>query len=388
MTPPAVDVVIAARNEERYIRACLESLQAQDYPADRLQIHVIDNGSRDETARIAEQCGVHLLHERKRGPAAARNAGLSQSEGELVSFLDAHCILERNWIRSMVGGFDSPEVGGCQGSMENRAINARVQKYLDASGELSNERVVINTVSGKRNLYPWILSGNCMYRREALNEAGSFNEELEACEDVDLAWRVVLLGYQLRYVPQAKLIHYNCDSWGRFVGKAFSYGRGAAAVASTYKPHGAREKFAPGEIWSTRPERLLSALCYWAGYRKKELQLRFNHESRGADRPGRVLAKFRKPFQWTPDVTLRVSDESIFWFRDEDQTTVIVHLPAKLRIVLDSAGDFICRRITDGIGRDSVIHELMTHYGVARVTASADLDDFVEDLVATGILLR
>ena len=269
MQLPSVDIVIAAKNEERYIGSCLAALEVQDYPKELLQIYVIDNASSDNTVRIAERCGAHVLSEGKRGAAAVRNAGLAHSRGELVGFLDAHCVPEKEWVRLMAAQFTDEVLGGCQGSIENRSVNRRVQKYLDDTGALSNERVVEDTISGKRNLYPWILSGNCMYRRDALNDAGYFNENLEACEDVDLAWRVVLLGYQLAYVPQAKLIHFNCDSWHGFLKKGWGYGGGAATLASIYKPHGAREKFLPAQFLSKRPERFLSGFYYWAGYQTK-----------------------------------------------------------------------------------------------------------------------
>ena len=389
MKLPSVDIIIAAKNEERFVGACVDALKAQDYPAGRLRIYVIDNGSSDRTAQVAEQHGAHVLRELKRGAAAARNLGLARSDGELVGFLDAHCIPENNWVRLMAEHLEAAEMGGCQGWIENRSINRRTQKYLDDSGALSNERVLEDTISGKRNLYPWILSGNCMYRREAVNEAGSFNEELEACEDVDLAWRVVLLGYQLGYVPEAKIIHYNCDSWHGFLKKGIGYGRGAAMLASIYKPHGAREKFLPGQIWSAKPERLLSGLYYWAGYRRKEWRLRLKLDAPPETQPPRaVLKKFRTGFQWTPNISLCISDDAIFWLRNEEQTSVIVHLPTKLRVVLDAVGDFIWRRLVRGLDRESVVEELTARYGVARITAAADLDDLIEELIEAGIIIR
>jgi cellulose synthase/poly-beta-1,6-N-acetylglucosamine synthase-like glycosyltransferase len=385
---PFVDILIAAKNEARYLGFCLAALEEQDYPKERLQIYVIDNGSSDNTVRIAEQHGIHVMHEPRPGAAAARNTGLAGSSSELVGFLDAHCVPERNWVRVMATQFTPSEVGGCQGNIENRSVNSRVQKYLNETGALSNERVIEDTISGKRNIYPWILSGDCMYRREALNDAGGFNESLGACEDVDLAWRVVLLGYQLSYVPQAKLIHYNCDSWYGFLKKGLSYGRNAAVLAAIYKPHGAREKFMPAQIWSRRPERLISGLYYWAGYRQKEWWLRFKREALPTTRfPPSVLKKFRPVFQWTANVSFRISDQAIFWFRNEEKISVIVHLPTRLRIVLEAVGDFIWRQIANGSSRDVIIREICERYGVAAISASSDLDDFVEELIDAEILV-
>ncbi len=385
---PLVDILIAARNEERYLGASLAALKEQDYPRDRLRIYVIDNGSSDSTVQIAEQHGVHVVREAKRGAAAARNAGLARSSGELVGFLDAHCVAEKNWVRAMTAQFTLSELGGCQGNIDNKSVNKRVQKYLDDTGALSNERVLEDTISGKRNIYPWILSGNCMYRRSAVNDAGCFNESLAACEDVDLAWRIVLLGYQLGYVAQAKVTHYNCDSWHGFLKKGLGYGRNAAVLASIYKPHGAREKFKPAQIWSSRPERLISRLYYWAGYRQKEWHLRFKSDAAPITQiPQTVLKKFRPVFRWNGNVALSISADAIFWFRNEDQISVIVHLPSRLRIVLEAVGNYIWRRIVKGNNREGIISEIAVCYGVAAVTASSDLDDFVEELIEAGILL-
>ena len=134
MQLPSVDILIAAKNEERYIGSCLMALEAQDYPKELLQIYVIDNASSDNTVRIAERCGAHVLSEGKRGAAAVRNAGLAHSRGELVGFLDAHCVPEKEWVRLMAAQFTEEVLGGCQGSIENRSVDRRVQKYLDDTG--------------------------------------------------------------------------------------------------------------------------------------------------------------------------------------------------------------------------------------------------------------
>ena len=388
--PARVDIIIAARNEERYLAHCLEAIRAQDYPEEQLQIYLVDNGSTDRTVTIAEEHGINVLIEPKPGAAAARNAAIARSSSELIGFLDAHCIPDRNWVRLMSEQFKTSELGGCQGSIDNRSVNPRIQQYLDSSGVLSNERILEDTVNGKRNIYPWILSGNCMYRREAITDAGLFNENLLACEDVDLAWRVVLLGYQLSYVPQVQLTHYNCDSWLGFFSKGMTKGRGAAMLSAAYREHGGREKFLPSQIWSTKPEKLLAGLYYWAGYREQEWRLRLNLDAQPEVQPrAQVLKKFRPSFLWTSRLTLRISDDAIFWFRNEKHpSSVIVHIPTKQRVVLDRVGDFIWRRIVRKTNRDALVQELVSYYGVATVTAAADLDDLIEELIEAEILLK
>jgi hypothetical protein len=74
--------------------------------------------------------------------------------------------------------------------------------------------------------------------------------------------------------------------------------------------------------------------------------------------------------------------------RDDEQTSVIVRVPTKLRFVLDAVGDFIWRRVARGINKEAIVEQLSKCYGVAPITAAADLDDLIEELIEAGILVR
>lgn len=386
MQLPTVDIVIAARNEARHIGDCLKAIRAQDYPQELLAVYLVDNGSTDRTAEIARAGGAHVLTQPKPGAAAARNLGIAASRGALLGFLDAHCQPGKSWVRLLAAQFAEPRLGGCQGSIDNRSVNRRVQKYLDASQVLSNERVLEDTIKGAKNIYPWILSGNSMYRRSALAAAGVFNEDLRACEDVDLAWRVVLLGYQLGYVAEAETIHHNNDSWWGFLKKGFYYGTGAAQVAHIYRLHGASNKFRPARLLHASLERSLSGLYYRAGYNLKNLRIRCGFEPKPtAQLLKPVLKTFRPMFHWADGLSLQLSDNAIYWFKDQ-KSSVIVNIPEKSRLVLGSTGNFIWRRIATGSSRAQLVQALSADYNVSAVTARADLDEFVEELIEAGII--
>lgn len=392
---PTVDVIIAARNEARYLGACLESLAAQDYPSQAVQVFVVDDGSTDATCEIAEsfpadRLHVRLLRQAGRGAAAARNNGISAGDGELLALLDAHCLIEPGWMRALVAHFANAVVGGCQGRMDSRATSPRVQRYLTRSGAQSNERILDDTVSGKRNLYPWILSGNSMYRRTAVEEAGGFDESLRACEDVDLAWRVILRGYHLAYEPDALAVHYDTNSWSRFVRKGLTYGAGAAELTTAYQAHGARNKFAPTTVWRESLDSSLSALCYAIGYRIKNVRLRLGVDRPPAPRPPVPIdPRFRPWIAWTMESRLRVGEATVYWFREGARPeSVVVHIPSRTRLVLEGAGDFFWRKLVQAQPRDDIVAETSTYYGISPVTARADLDDFVEELAAGGFIDR
>jgi cellulose synthase/poly-beta-1,6-N-acetylglucosamine synthase-like glycosyltransferase len=279
--------------------------------------------------------------------------------------------------------------GGCQGAIDGRATDARVRRYLGRSGMFSMERILEDTVHGSRNIYPWILSGNCMYRRAAIAEAGSFNEDLVGCEDVDLAWRVVLQGYMLGYVPGAAVVHYDVRSWHRFLAKGRVYGAGAAQLAHVYREHGARNKFVPHNIWGGSVERSMASWNYWLGYYGGSARTRLGLRTAIPGQPVRpVHARFRPRFNWTETEMLQISRNCIFWFRDEQHSSVLVFLPTKTRVVLDSSADVIWRLLAAQSDKSTVINKLCGYFNVAPVTARSDLDEFIEELIDVGIVLR
>jgi glycosyltransferase involved in cell wall biosynthesis len=85
----SVDVLIAVRNGSRYLREAIDSAIAQTYP--RVNVHVVDDGSTDDSAEIARSYGarVRCVQTAPRGLSLARNTGLNETQGEYVAFLDA-----------------------------------------------------------------------------------------------------------------------------------------------------------------------------------------------------------------------------------------------------------------------------------------------------------
>ncbi len=117
---PAVDVVIAAYNEAGCIEAKLENTLALDYPADRLRIVVVTDGSTDATPDLVRSYaprGVILLHQAERqGKAAALARALPHLTGEAILFTDANCALPPRALRRMARHLADDSVGGVSGA--------------------------------------------------------------------------------------------------------------------------------------------------------------------------------------------------------------------------------------------------------------------------------
>jgi cellulose synthase/poly-beta-1,6-N-acetylglucosamine synthase-like glycosyltransferase len=116
---PSVSIVIAARNEAARLPARIDNILAQTYPADRLQVIVVSDGSTDHTSAVLGAFGsaVETVTVPARGKAAALNAGVARATGEFVVFADARQMFAPDAITELVAPFTDPTVGGVTGEL-------------------------------------------------------------------------------------------------------------------------------------------------------------------------------------------------------------------------------------------------------------------------------
>lgn len=98
-----ISVVIPAYNEEKYLEACLDSLQKQVVKPD--EIIVVDNNSTDTTAAIAKSFGVRLIKEKKQGMIFARNKGFNSAKYDIIARTDADARVPKDWIKRIKNAF-------------------------------------------------------------------------------------------------------------------------------------------------------------------------------------------------------------------------------------------------------------------------------------------
>jgi glycosyltransferase involved in cell wall biosynthesis len=91
---PELSVVVPVRDGQATLPALLDSLAAQDFPAGRFEIVVVDSASRDASAEVAERRGARLVRVPTPGRARARNAGAAAARGGALAFVDADCVAE------------------------------------------------------------------------------------------------------------------------------------------------------------------------------------------------------------------------------------------------------------------------------------------------------
>ena len=178
---PRVSVVIPAKNEAASLPSLLRSLHGLDFPADRLELIVVDHGSRDATATVAAAAGARVLPHAGGTVAAARNAGARAARGGVLAFLDADCSVAPDWLTRALSHFEDPTVGAAgsyytipldRPTWVRRVLHAQAEG-LPADGDAT-----------------WVPAGNFVVRRDVFWKAGAFDEALTTCEDVDLCVRL------------------------------------------------------------------------------------------------------------------------------------------------------------------------------------------------------
>lgn len=202
LVPPLVSVVMPAYNVALYIAEAIQSVLGQDYP--NIELIVVDDGSSDGTAQVAEQFGdrVRVLRQENAGPAAARNRGIREARADYIAFIDADDIWVGDKLTLQVQHLQShPEIGVVFGE----ELPWHVQpdgtfSVLPQPTNLDKPPTLDMALSGW--IYKDLLLGSAisiitaMIRRSVVETVGGLDETLRMGEDYDF-WIRVSRHYQI-----------------------------------------------------------------------------------------------------------------------------------------------------------------------------------------------
>jgi glycosyltransferase involved in cell wall biosynthesis len=189
---PLISVIVPAYNCARFLARALDSVRDQRYPADRIEIIVVDDGSTDASADIAADYAerdsrVILLRQANAGPAAARNRGIEASRGKLVAFLDADDTWASDKLAEQAALFArNPALG---------LVHCGV-RFVDGNGNAVRNWVRQTRIARGDILLDFVLdffliTSAVMVPRRCLDEVGWFDEALRVGEDNDLFLRLL-----------------------------------------------------------------------------------------------------------------------------------------------------------------------------------------------------
>ncbi|MBI4144975.1 glycosyltransferase family 2 protein [Candidatus Woesearchaeota archaeon] len=198
---PGVSVVIPAYNESANIRASVESVLNQDYPPEKLEMIVVDDGSTDGTQDILK--GYPAIKVRRldhQGKVSALNAGVAAASHPFVFTLDADTVIVPDCVRNLVRPFADGHVGAVCGNNVVRNRRSILGAFQNVEYHLLN--LIANSFSRLFNNGIWFFGSLACYRKSVLVGIGGFKPHARA-EDQDIALEIKRAGYRTLNVPDA-----------------------------------------------------------------------------------------------------------------------------------------------------------------------------------------
>jgi GT2 family glycosyltransferase len=220
-----------------------------DYPAERFEVVVVDNGSvTDATERVVEEFDDHrvrCIREETPGSASARNAGAAFAGGEVLAFTDDDTRVDREWLSSLAEAFAAmPNVGCVTGLILPLEIETPAQALIEEFGGFSkgfDRRVYdLRDFRPATPTFPYSAgrfgSGqNMAFSAEAFRALGGFDPALGngtpalGGVDIEMFFRTIVQGYRLVYEPRAIVHHANHREYERLRRQVYMYGVGVSA---------------------------------------------------------------------------------------------------------------------------------------------------------------
>lgn len=215
---PTVSVVVLNYNGLRHLETCFDSLLSLDYPKERLELMLVDNGSSDgsldfmregfPTVRLVET-GSNL------GFAAGNNYGAERATGEYVALLNNDTRVEPDWLSELVRSLLADEERGvvCTSSLMLDWDGKTIDFYSGALnfhgfGFQPSYGLPVDAVEPQHRELLFACGGSMLIQRDVFLEVGGFDPDFFAFfEDVDLGWRLWILGHRITMTPTAITYH-------------------------------------------------------------------------------------------------------------------------------------------------------------------------------------
>ena len=223
----SVVIPVYARPSQK-LAACLESLAQLDYPHDRFEVIVVDDGSEqtheDAVAPFRDRIDLALLTQPHAGPAVARNTGAAQARGKYLAFTDDDCACDPGWLNALESRFAATPgrmLGG-------RTLNALPHNVYSAASQM-----LIDYLCSYYNAVPeeprFFTTNNLAVPARDFHAVGGFDTAYKraAAEERELCDRWLHQGGRMAYVPEAIIRHSHVLSFRSFSQQHFNYGRGA-----------------------------------------------------------------------------------------------------------------------------------------------------------------
>lgn len=225
---PFFSIIIPTYARPERLTACLQAIALLDYPRDRFEVIVVDDGSEmpidPVVARFRDQLDLTLIRQANAGPATARNTGAARAMGKFLVFTDDDCAPALDWLKTLTARFaTAPDcaIGG-------RTLNALPKNLYSTASQVLIDYLYMYYNAGL-NRSSFFASNNLAFPTDHFHALGGFDTTfpLAAGEDREFCDRWLHHGYEMIYAPEVRVYHAHKMTLPTFWRQHFNYGRGA-----------------------------------------------------------------------------------------------------------------------------------------------------------------
>lgn len=224
--PFLFSVIIPTYNRPTQLAACLESLTQLDYPRNRFEVIVVDDGSDKPldavTQPFQDSLNLRLIRQKNAGPAAARNHAAKLANGQYLAFTDDDCRPATDWLTALAA---------CFAKEPENIVGGRTANALPDNPYSTTSQNIISMGYSHYNAVPnqarFFASNNMVVPADRFRELGGFDERFTTSEDRELCDRWLHQGYRMTYAPEVVIYHAHPMTLKSFWKQHFSYGQGA-----------------------------------------------------------------------------------------------------------------------------------------------------------------
>ena len=210
---PRITVIIPAYNEEENIAKSIDSCINLDYPSNKLDILVVNDGSTDKTKEICKTYVkrnlIGLISKKNGGKASAMNAGLKHTKTEFIAYLDADSEYDQKALKNMIGYLEDKNVGAVTSSMKPNKHSTFIERLQWVEYLFSIYMRKIFDFARAQYVIP---GPGSVYRKKAILDCGGFDEN-NLTEDMEIAFKMHTTRYIIKNSTNA---HVTTDVPGKF----------------------------------------------------------------------------------------------------------------------------------------------------------------------------
>ena len=249
INPPFISLLLPIRNEEVYIPACLNSLRAQDYPANQIEILVADGMSTDNTRQIVtdwmqQDRRVRIYDNPQQIVPTGLNLLIPQAKGDILIRVDGHCVLASDYVSKCVrhllnGGVDG--VGGPMHSIGQDFISQATAIAMSSKFGVGNSS--FRTETGQTKLADTVPFP--AYTREIIEKVGLYDEELVRNQDDEYNYRIRKAGGKILLAEDVHSDYFSRGSLAKLWKQYFQYGFWKVRVFQKHPKQMSPRQFVP-----------------------------------------------------------------------------------------------------------------------------------------------